>query len=109
MDKLEQLPPSDQKSMNNFFMMLPGGYLRKYRGSEPDNNEPSDKGRAMDKIDELLRDEFPDIDPREIIDIRNDYLDKKASQAQYDESQAKLRRLYDRLIELGYDENVLRR
>lgn len=105
--------------MNNFYAWLPGGYKREYY--EDDENH----ARVIDAMDKLLAEEFTDLEVEKILHVmlktyttvmvtvregRNEEehlsLDEKLAIAHREEE--KLRPLFNRLVELGFDPKLLR-
>jgi len=112
---------SKQENMNNFYGKLPGGYARRYKG----------KSQAYDKlfgeIDRLLVEEFSDLQINEILaainaaeDVTCEALNRHfTSFKEFDKfvgsaprkgraAYRKLKPLFDRLVEFGFDPEFLR-
>ena len=105
------------KVMNNFYYNLPGGDYRTEYSDDPE------KKVLFEAIDCLLEAEFPDLDveePMQAINIANKtigayFKDRSeealaaAKQAEKTKSEAKdkIRPVYQRLLELGYDNSLL--
>lgn len=108
----EKQPPEALPSMNNFYAYLPGGWLRPY------SDDSSEKRKLMDAIDQLLKDEFPQINGSEIAGKITETnrlvigaLNRKESPAelvrQMNETSEKLRPLFNRLIEMGFSSEMM--
>lgn len=91
--------------MNNFNMLMPGGFFRSDRGFD----EKIDQ--IMDKIDELLKTEFPQIDAMQIHQAGMDFINNRTPETtrKWKEAEGQMLLIYRRLIELGFDANDLRR
>lgn len=103
-------------NMNNFYLNLPGGG---YRALEAPSG--SERGKIMDTIDELLKTEFLHFDIQatclaidETGHAMADALNQKLPPEEYSkvvqhaieasaEAREKLRPLFNRMIELGFD------
>ncbi len=109
----EKQPQETPPSMNNFYAYLPGGWLREYYDESPE------KHKLMDAIDQLLKDEFPQINGREIASIMIEInrsiiqaLNKNESSTelkkQFKEAEEKLRPLFNRLLEMGFNIELMK-
>jgi len=118
----EGKPPQEKEPffLNNFYCFLPGGPYRSFYDSSPE------KAKIIDAIDELLKSEFSNLDTQSIIDgqyeageilaelsdfdrpksdeQRKVLMDRlKELEATAKESDDKLRPLFDRLVEMGFN------
>jgi len=94
------------ESLNNFWMWLPGGFKHeKYRGMDGKCDS------IIDKVDELLKEEFPDVNAAELIKDINEYRQGKTPELEkkYIEVNKKLKLLFDRLVESGFEPWDLKR
>lgn len=106
-----QQNPEKELSMNNFWMILPGS---RYRTKNEDILLRGGEGSKKDiiiKLDELLSGELANINSLEILKAIDDSRDFPSDETRknYEIAMEKLRVVYNRLIELGFDENLLRR
>jgi predicted AAA+ superfamily ATPase len=115
---VENEPQIKPPSMNNFYSYLPGGRFR-----ELNNDQNPEKQRLMQTIDELLKDEFPEINGLEIhnhiFKISGLILktfsnnvppeERKKLFSELREVSEKLRPLFNRLLEMGFDINEITR
>ena len=122
-----KIPEKKEKpiNMNNFpLYLLHGGLYRKFYGDE----KAKEKTRLMDAIDELLVSEFSDLNVEEIMStiqenrkiffdaMNNPKLSEEERHKVMDpaskleqEAREKLRPLFNRLIEMGFDPKILTR
>ncbi|MDD2807505.1 MAG: hypothetical protein PHW95_03245 [Patescibacteria group bacterium] len=112
-ETLEEEPIETLTNTNNFYTYLPGGWLRDLGGANPEQQ------RLMAAIDQLLQDEFSDINGAEIAktmaeanqSIAQAFNDKGSpdqARAQFKAAEEKLRPLFNRLLELGFDADLMR-
>jgi hypothetical protein len=90
--------------MNNFHMLMPGGFFRNDRGHNNEND------RIMDRIDELLNTEFPDIDAAQIQQARLNYIESATpeNEQKWQDAKEQMLKIFNRLAELGFDKQELR-
>ena len=121
-DKTKEKKP--RKFLNNFFLNLPGGIYRDNYGKHPEST------RLMDAIDKLLKEEFPNINIQEIFenrkkanslamgaiegikrDMPKEEQEKLLADAKiYGEKvDTALQPLFQRLVDMGFEEGFLMR
>lgn len=120
--------------MNNFFLYLPGGSrrgLNEQASADPKNEEVKKTKQFIEAMDRLLKEEFSNIDPKEILAnmARSNWLvatayspDETTGQDKTEEEQEKLCEearilsedvngklvpLFNRLVEMGFDKGLL--
>lgn len=109
---VENEPQIKPPLMENFYSYLPGGRFRAL-----DTDKYPEKQKLMQTIDELLRDEFPEINGSEIanrifeisgliiksLNNKGPREERQLLSAEIREVSERLRPLFNRLLEMGFD------